>query len=312
MRAVVIDQYGGRDELKVRDVPMPTMGDKDLLVEVHAASVNPVDWKIRSGYLKEMLRYDFPLILGWDMAGIVKETGPGVLNFKAGDKVFSRTDIRRNGTYAEYVAVQEDYAALMPTDLTFTEAASIPLVGLTSWQSLIDFAGVKGGDKVLIHAGAGGVGSFAIQLCKSRGAYVATTCSTFNVGFVKELGADQVIDYTKSDFSLEIHNYDIVFDTVGGDIYRKSFRVLKPQQGAIVSILEQPNHELAEQHGVRAGYVFMQPNGRQLAQIADLLRERKIVPTVTRVLPLEEVKKAHELSESGHGRGKIVLRIAKG
>lgn len=309
MKAVVIDKYGGRDELKLRDMPMPQMGDKDLLVEVHAASVNPVDWKVREGYLGETLRFDMPLILGWDMAGIVRVTGPGVVNFKAGDKVFSRTDIRRSGTYAEYVAVDENYAALMPTNLSFVDAASIPLVGLTSWQALVDFAAVKAGQQVLVHAGAGGVGSFAIQLCKSKGAYVATTCSTANVSFVKELGADHVVDYTKSDFSLELHNYDVVFDTVGGDIYRKSFKVLKQQKAVMISILEQPDHELAEAHGVRVGYLFMQPNGQQLAQIADLLQERRIKPVVTRVYPLEEVKKAHEVSESRHLRGKIMLKI---
>lgn len=307
MKAIVIDRYGGTDELRLRDMPLPELGETDLLIEVFAASVNPVDWKIREGYLKEAITYKFPLILGWDVAGIVSAVGPKVSRFSVGDEVFSRTDIRRNGTYAEFVAADEQYVARKPSNLSFEEAASIPLVGLTAWQALVDLAGMAEGNRVLVHAGSGGVGSFAIQLAKSRGAFVATTCSTLHLSFVRSLGPDQVIDYTRSDFR-ELRNFDIVFDTVGGDTYRDSFQILKPQ-GVLVSILEQPDEELMQQTGVRALYLFMHPDGSELARIAELLEKEKIRPAVGRLFPLEEVRKAHELSASRHAEGKIVLQV---
>ena len=309
MKAVAIERYGGPDVLQLRELPMPELREHDLLIEVHAASVNPVDWKIREGYLEGLLNHQFPLILGWDVAGVVAETGPGATRFKRGDEVFSRTDISRNGTYAEYVAVDEKYVAMKPVNLSFEEAASIPLVGLTTWQALVDYAGMKKNDKVLIHAGAGGVGTFAIQLAKSKGCRVATTCSTNHVDFLKSLGADHVVDYTKSDFSIELHGYDIVFDTVGGETYRKSFKVLNQQQGVMISILQQPDHELAESTGVRTGYLFMQPNGEHLAQIGKLLESGKIKPVVGGVLPLADVRKAHDMSQSRHVLGKIILQV---
>lgn len=308
MKAIVFDRYGGPEVLELREMPQPALRANDVLIEVHAASVNPVDWKIRSGLLKEMVRYDFPLIPGWDVAGIVVDAGSEVGGFKKGDAVFSRTDIARNGTYAEYVAVDEKYVALKPSLLTYEEAASIPLVGLTAWQALVDFAAIKKGDRVLIHAGAGGVGTFAIQLAKDFCCYVATTCSTSNVEFVRSLGADLVVDYTKSDFTSELQGLDVVFDTLGGDIYRNSFKVLK-HQGVMISILEQPDHELADRARVRAGYLFMHPDGKELAQIADFIERGLIKPAVKHVLPLSDARKAHELSESRHAQGKIVLKV---
>lgn len=307
MKAVVIDRYGGSDELRMRDMPLPELGETDLLIEVFAASVNPVDWKIREGYLKESLGYRFPLILGWDAAGIVSAVGPKVTRFAIGDEVFSRTDIRRNGAYAEFVAVDERYVAQKPANISFAEAASIPLVGLTAWQALIDVAGITEGQRVLVHAGSGGVGSFAVQLAKVRGAFVITTCSTPHLSFVRSLGPDQIIDYTRSDFR-ELRDLDIVFDTVGGEIYRDSFQSLKPH-GVLVSILEQPDRDLMEKTGVRARYLFMKPDGGQLAQIGELVGNGTIRPAVGRVFPLEEVRKAHELSASRHAEGKIVLQI---
>ena len=307
MKAVVIDRYGGSDELKVRDMPLPELGETDLLVEVFASSINPVDWKIREGYLKESLAYRFPLILGWDAAGIVSAIGPKVTRFAIGDEVFSRTDIRRNGAYAEFVAVDERFAAPKPPNLSFEEAASIPLVGLTAWQALVDVAGVNEGHRILIHAGSGGVGSFAVQLAKSRGASVVTTCSTPHLSFVRSLSPDEIIDYTRADFR-ELRELDVVLDTVGGETCRDSYQVLKPH-GMLVSILEQPDREMMEKTGVRARYLFMKPDGGQLAQIAELLEKGKIRPAVGRVFPLEEVRKAHELSASRHAEGKIVLRI---
>lgn len=309
MKAIVFEQYGGPDVLELREVPRPFLRANDVLIEVHAASVNPVDWKIRAGHLREMIHYDLPVIPGWDAAGVVVDAGPEVERFKKGDAVFSRTDIARNGTYAEYVAVDEKYVALKPSVLSYEEAASIPLVGLTAWQALVDYAGIKKGDRVLIHAGAGGVGAFGIQLAKDFCCYVTTTCSTPNVEFVRSLGADHVIDYTKSDFSTELQDFDVVFDTVGGEIYKKSFKVLKRQQGVIVSILEQPDHDLADRARVRAGYLFMHPDGMELANIGELIERGLIKPTVENVFPLAEARKAHELSESGHARGKIVIKV---
>ncbi|MFZ2197857.1 MAG: NADP-dependent oxidoreductase, partial [Thermodesulfovibrionales bacterium] len=213
MKAVVIEKYGGADVLEIKDIPLPVVEDQDLLIEVHAASVNPVDWKIREGYFKEMIPYKFPLVLGWDVAGVVKETGASTTLFKAGDRVFSRTDIARNGTYAEYVAVDEGLVALLPDNLSFREAAAVPLACQTAWQALIEMAHVKQGDKVLIHAASGGVGTFAVQIAKYRGAYVTATCGTANTRLVKSLGADEVIDYTATDFSEVLHDFDIVLDT---------------------------------------------------------------------------------------------------
>lgn len=310
MKAVVIEKYGSVDELKIKEMPMPEIGDGDLLVEVYAAGVNPIDWKVREGRRRDGLELKFPYIPDLDMAGIVKKVGSKVTRFQQGDEVFSRTDLARNGTYAEYVAVDETIVARKPENLTFEEAASIPLVGLTAWQALIDAAKMKTGEKVLIHAGSGGVGSFAIQLTKARGSHAATTCSTRNVDLVKSLGADVVIDYTKEEFSSLLRDYDIVLDTIGGDIYRKSFTVLK-KGGRVVSLLDQPDEALAQKTGTKALYIFMRPNGKELDEIAGLLRERKIKPVVGTVLPLEDVRKAHELSASHHASGKIVLQVKK-
>jgi NADPH:quinone reductase-like Zn-dependent oxidoreductase len=308
MKAVVIDKYGGVDELQIRDMPVPALSNYDVLIEIHAASVNPVDWKVREGYLRKMIPYKFPIIPGWDAAGIVKETGPLASIYKRGDRVFSRTDISRDGTYAEYVAVNEELVALMPDNLSFTEAAAVPLACQTAWQALVETAFLKECDKVLVHAGAGGVGSFAIQIAKNREAYVATTCSSNNVALVKSLGADEVVDYTKTDFSEALHDFDLVLDTVGGEVYQKSFKVLK-KGGTLISLLEQTDEALAREAGVKAEYLFLQPDRKRLGMIAELLQLGDIKPVVGTVLPLEEVKKAHNLSQSRHAQGKIVLSI---
>ena len=310
MKAVVIEKYGSVDELTIKDMPVPAIRDGDLLVEVYAAGVNPIDWKLREGYRRDRVELKFPYIPGLDMAGIVKKVGRKVTRFQPGDEVFSRTDLARDGTYAEYMAVDETIVARKPENLTFEEAASIPLVGLTAWQALIDAAKMKTDEKVLIHAGSGGVGSFAIQLTKAWGAHAATTCSTRNVDLARSLGAEEVIDYTREEFSSLLRDYDIVLDTMGGDIYRKSFIVLK-KGGRVASLLERPDEALAQKTGTKALYIFMQPNGKELDEIAGLLREGKIKPVVGTVLPLEDVRKAHELSASHHASGKIVLQVKK-
>lgn len=308
MKAVIIENYGGIDELKYTEMDEPNLKDDDVLIEIAATSVNPIDWKLREGHLKGMLQYDFPFILGLDAAGTIKEVGKNVTKFKIGDNVFTRPDITRNGTYAEYVAVDENLVAKKPENLSFEEAASIPLVGLTSWQCLVDVADIKQGDKVLIHAGSGGVGSFAIQLAKSFGAWVVTTCSTRNVEFVKSLGADKVIDYRNEDFTQVLADMDIVFDTLGGDIQTQSYDVLK-EDGNLVSIAGQPDQELAQARNVKAGFVFLEPDGEQLAKIGEMIEQGKIRANVGTVMELKEIQEAHRLSETHHAKGKIVLRV---
>ncbi|CAB3391334.1 NADP-dependent oxidoreductase [Kyrpidia spormannii] len=308
MKAVLIENYGGPEQLKIADVPKPGLRETDVLIEVHAASVNPVDWKIRRGYLQSRLNHRLPLILGWDAAGTVVETGPKVTRFRVGDEVFTRPDIERDGTYAEYVAVDQSLVAKKPANLSFEEAASVPLAALTAREALIDHAGVKPGDTVLIHAGAGGVGSFAIQIAKLLGAQVITTVSTRNVDFAKQLGADRVIDYTQEDFTATLRDLDVVFDTLGGEVQLLSMNVLK-KGGMLVSIVMPPDLALAEQKGIRRAYFFLQPDGKKLEEIGKWIEQGHIKPAIGAVLPLEEVAKAHELSESGHSRGKIILKV---
>jgi NADPH:quinone reductase-like Zn-dependent oxidoreductase len=308
MKAVVIERYGGTEELKHTIVDKPEVKDNDILIEIFAASVNPVDWKIREGYLQEKIQYDFPVILGLDAAGVVKEVGKNVRRFKPGDDVFTRPDITRDGTYAEYVAVDESLVAKKPENLSFEEAASIPLVGLTAWQCLVDFAEINKDDKVLIHAGSGGVGSFAVQLAKAFGAWVATTCSTKNVDFVQSLGADKVINYEQEDFAGIVDNMDVVFDTIGGEVHEKSYGVLK-EGGRLVSITAPPNKELAGPKHIKDGYIFLEPSGKDLAKIGELLEKEEIRPIIGKVMKLADIKEAHKLSESHHAKGKIVLEI---
>jgi NADPH:quinone reductase-like Zn-dependent oxidoreductase len=309
VKAAVIDRFGGAEVLQIRDVPVPEPGDGEVLVQVRAAGVNPVDWKIREGYLKEAMGYRFPLVLGMDGAGVVKEAGRGADTFASREEpVFFCNDMGRMGTYAEYVVVRQDLLARKPDNVSFEGAAAVPLVALTAWQALLVKAGLTDGMRVLVHAGWGGVGSFAVQLAKVHAAHVASTCGPTNVDFVKALGADEAVDYTREDFAERLGEYDIVLDTVGGDVYRRSFQVLR-KGGVVVSLLERPDAALAGERGVRAEYLLMRPDGGQLAEVAQLLREERIRPVVGTVLPLKDVRSAHELSASRHARGKIVLAV---
>lgn len=308
MKAVIINGYGGRDRLKLAEVPLPDIRDDEVLVRIYATSVNPVDWKAREGMLRKHRSFDFPLILGWDFSGVVIRTGDKVKDWNAGDEVFGLPDLNRNGTYAEYIAVKAAYLAQKPANLPHLEAASVPLVGLTAWQSLVECAELKPGNRVLIHAGAGGVGSFAIQLAKHMGAYVIANASGKNESFVRKLGADHVIDYRQSDFAEELSELDLVFDTIGGTTLEKSYRVLKPG-GKIVSIMGFPDPSLAEKYKVRVEHVEVRPDGKQLKKIAALLQKGHIKPVVTQVYSLEEITKAHQASETGHVRGKIGIQI---
>jgi len=330
--AAFIDGYGSDQVLRVGDFPAPKTGPSDILVRVHAASVNPVDFKLRDGKLRLLRRYQFPLILGHDCAGEVVQVGEDVTQFKVGDRIFSRPRNGRIGTFAEFIAIDQSEAALMPPNLNYHEAASLPLVALTSWQALVDVAQLKPRQQLLIPAGSGGVGTFAIQLAKHIGAEVWTTTSGKNLEFVKSLGADHAINYQDEDFENRVNNLDVVFDTLGGDSLDRSFAITRPN-GWVVSIAGSPDYRNAEEMGLdmlrslllrvvglrvnsrarRAGvnyrFIFMKPLGEELAQIAALISEGVIKPVVDRIFPISECQSAIEYSASGRARGKIVISL---
>lgn len=310
MKAVRIHAYGGPELLHYEDAPRPQPKPDDLLIRVRAAAVNPVDWKIREGYLQGFLNHRLPLILGWDVAGEVVEVGPEATGFKVGDKVYSRPDIERDGSYAEYIAVKASDAALKPATLDLVHAAAVPLAALTAWQSLVDAAQLQAGQTVLIHAAAGGVGSFAVQLAKARGARVIATASAVNTGLVADLGADQFIDYTRTRFEQVVKEVDVVFDTIGGDTQERSWQVLKPG-GILVSVVSPPPEAAAAAHGARGAFVFIHTSGAQLATIAQLIDQGRMRPIIHTVLPLSQVRQAHAISEGGHARGKIILQVGE-
>lgn len=304
MKAVRIHQFGGPEVLMYEDVPIPQPDLGEIRIKVIGAGVNPVDWKIRSGLIKLSL----PMTMGFDVSGIVDAIGPKVDRFHPGDQTFAKASPAHGG-YAEYTLVNDSEAALKPKSIGFVEAAAIPTAGLTAWQSLFDIAGLKSDQTVLIHGAAGGVGSFALQFAKWKGAYTIGTASKGNEQFLKSLGADEVIDYKAQWFENLVHDVDVVLDTVGGDTFDRSWKVLKPG-GFLVTTVADVQKGAVESHGVRAKRIVSQANGNELAEIAKIIGEKRIKPVVTMLLPLSEARKAQELSESGHTRGKIVLRVA--
>jgi len=315
MRAVVFDAFGGTERLRVAEVHKPTPAAGEVLIEVHSASVNPVDWKIREGMLAELFPYEFPIVPGWDAAGVVAGLGSGVTGFRVGDKVYAycRKPKVQHGTYAEYVTMAADGVAPMPSTLDFAAASTIPLTGLTAWQSLFDTGRLSAGQKVLVHAGAGGVGSLAIQFAKSAGATVYTTARTRNHAYVKGLGADAAIDYTREKFvdavrALVPEGVDLVFDTVGEHVQRESYKTLK-RGGMLVSIVNLPEPGEAERYRARTSFVFVSPNGGQLREIAALIEAGHVRPAEYEVGPPDRAAEAQERSRMGHVRGKIVLKI---
>lgn len=257
-----------------------------------------------------MLAFEFPIILGWDAAGIIVETGEKVTEYKVGDRVFVRPKLTRQGTYAEYIAVEEHLLAAMPEKMSFEEGAAIPLAGLTAWECLVDVGKVKKGDKVLVHAGAGGVGTHAIQIAKSFGAYVATTASGEHDKLLKSLGADWVIDYKKEEFDKIVEDFDLVLDSLGDDIQYKSFSVLK-KGGMLVSIAQPPAEEDALKYGVKTEYVFLEPEGKKLKKLAELFENGQLKPVIGEIFGFstQGLKDAHALSETHHARGKIIVKI---
>ncbi|MBM6613699.1 NADP-dependent oxidoreductase [Desemzia sp. RIT804] len=310
MKAIVINQYGSADELVEQEVPLPEIKDDQVLIELKATSINPIDWKMREGYLKEKLPYEFPIILGWDAAGIVKKVGKDVTNFQLGEKVFARPKTNPTGTYAEYVAVDQDLICKMPENSSFNDAAAIPLTGQTAWAALVEIGQIKEGDHVLIHGGSGGVGHLAIQIAKHFGAYIAATASEKNEDFVKSLGADEFINYKEQDFETLLNDYDIVLDTQGGETQEKSFSVLK-HGGTLVSIATPPDEEKAAEKGIKTGYFFLEPDGERLQKLADLMKSNKLKATIGKTLPFtqEGLREAHRTSEEHGVPGKIVVQM---
>lgn len=332
MKAFFIEQYGKQNGA-LGEVPEPTVGAHDVLIQVHAASVNPLDSKIRSGAFKPILPYAMPLVLGNDLAGIVLRVGAAVTRFKAGDEVYARPPETRIGTFAERIAVHQDALALKPANLDMTQAASIPLSALTAWQVLVTTAQLQPGQKVLIHAGSGGVGTLAIQLAKYLGAYVATTTSSANVEWLKTLGADRVLDYTREDFASELRGYDVVLNSLGADVLENSIKVLKPG-GQLISISGPPTAEFAREQGLSWGlrqvmrllssgirrkarkqgvsyrFLFMRADGAQLQSIAALIESGAIKPVIDRTFPFQQTADALRHVEQGRAKGKVVVTLS--
>jgi NADPH:quinone reductase-like Zn-dependent oxidoreductase len=307
MKAIVINEYGNEDVLNYIDVDRPEPKADEVLVKVHAAAINPADWKIRDG-MGEQFGFKLPLILGGDIAGTIEAVGVEIKNFKQGDAVYGMTLSNLSGAYAEYAVAKADAIALKPNELNFEEAAAIPIGALTAWQAIFDLANLSSGQRILITGASGGVGSMAVQLAKAKGAIVIATASGKNEQFVRHLGADEFVDYTKQRFEEVVKDVDVVFDTVGGDTLERAFQTLK-KGGFLVASAQTPSEEKAKKFGVESAWVLCQSNAEQLAQINQLIKEGKLKVHVETVLPLTEVKKAHQLSQSGRTRGKIVLQV---
>jgi NADPH:quinone reductase-like Zn-dependent oxidoreductase len=318
VKAVVVDKFGGVDTLRIADVADPSPGPTEVLIRVDYAGVNPVDYKIRQGHLKDHLPHELPLIPGWDAAGVVESVGAKVTGFSPGDRVFAycRKPVVKMGAYAELIAVEEAAAAKVPGTLSAAAASTVPLVSLTAWQALTEFAGLRSGESVLIHGGAGGVGGYGIQFARHLGAKVYSTAGKSNLAYLKELGAHHPLDYTAGDVGetlkeLEPAGVDVVFDAVGGETLARSYSLLKTG-GRLVSIVDVPDAARAAERKLKAGYHFVYPNGRQLADIAALLESGKVRGLPFEELPISQVRLAHEKSESRHVRGKLTLKVRGG
>ncbi len=332
MRAARIHRYGTADELVIEEAPVPTPGRGQVLVRVICAAVNPIDWKMRSGAQAAVIRRPFPLILGLDCSGVVEAVGPGVTALAPGDEVFSSPDHKRDGTYAEFTVIPEGQLARKPASLTHAQAASLPLVGLTAWDCLVRAADLKSGEKVLIHAGSGGVGTFAIQLARHLGAEVATTCSGRNAAWVRSLGADRVVDYQQERFEDVLPPQDVILECLGGDSLPRSLTLLRrggrltsinsgmpghvkrwgPVLGLVVTIALNLRVLVVQRlfRGVRYAMVLRQPDGRVLARIGELADAGAIAPQIDREVALDDIADAHRHGETGRAQGKIVVRIA--
>lgn len=334
MKALILKRYGKSDQIAFADIPRPTIKPDEMLVQVHAAGLNPIDTMIPKGMFKPILRFQLPATLGSDLAGVVVEVGSRVTRFKPGDAVFASIFDLGTGALAEFAVVPESVAVIKPANLDFVQAASIPMVGLTSWQALKERARLQPGQKVFIPAGSGGIGTFAIQLAKHLGAMVGTTTSTGNVDLVKHLGADEVIDYKKQEFENVLQDYDVVLGTVRGDGIEKALRILKPR-GSVVSLIGPPDAAFARargmnffmrfvfgiisgkiirrarKRGIAYSFLFAHPDGQQLAEIGDLLHTERIHPVIDKVFPFDQAKEALAYLEQGRAKGKVVVQMVK-
>ncbi|MFZ5896133.1 MAG: NADP-dependent oxidoreductase [Myxococcota bacterium] len=314
MKAVRIHEYGGPEVLTYEDAPRPLPWSNEVLVRVHASGVNPIDWKVRSGQLRGMLEHTLPLIPGWDFSGVVEALGDQATGFKVGDAVYGRPDPQRNGTYADYVAVRTNEIAQKPRNIDHVHAAAVPFAALTAFQALFGTdarepsVDLSRGQRILIHAAAGGVGNFAVQLAKWRGARVIATASAEHEDFVRELGAEQVVDYQKGPFERAVRDVDAVLDLVGGDVTQRSVQVLRPG-GVLASTVGGLDPKQAESRGIRSVSVLTRSSSSELAAIASLIEDDVLKVPVSQIFSLEEAAKAHAASETGHTKGKIVLRV---
>jgi NADPH:quinone reductase-like Zn-dependent oxidoreductase len=308
MHAIRIHEFGGPDVLQDDTVALPRPEDDEVLVRIHAASVNPVDYKIRKGGYPRVQDDDLPVTLGRDLSGVVESFGTNAQNVRKGDAIFAMLGWER-GAYAEHAVVKAVEYAPKPANLSHAEAAAVPLAALTAWQGLMDHGGLRKGQRVLIHGGAGGVGHFAIQIAKAHDAWVATTCSNRDLEFVRKLGADQAIDYQNEHFDEVLKDIDLVFDLVGGDTQEKSFKVLR-HGGTLISTLEEPDKAKALAKGARTARYLAEPNAAQLAEIGRLIEAGKIRPVVAATYPLAPAARADAALEKDHVQGKIVLTVA--
>jgi NADPH:quinone reductase-like Zn-dependent oxidoreductase len=309
MTAIVMHAYGGPEVLRHEKAPRPEPKDDEVLIRIVAASVNPVDVAIRSGKYAQYFHTDLPLIPGMDAAGVVEKAGSKISTLKAGDPVYAFFTLRGEGGYAEFALAKENEVARKPSSISYEQAAAVPAAGSTAWQALVDAAQLSEGQTVLIHGGSGGVGHFAIQIAKARGARVIATASTANQEFLKKLGADQAIDYTKTKFEEMVKEVDVVLDAVGGDTLTRSYGVVK-KGGIIVTIAGEPDQAALDAHGIRGIAISSTPKSETFVQLTRLIEDKKLTPVVTQVFPLSEVAKAQDQIATRHSRGKIVLRIA--
>ena len=306
MKAAVFHEYEG--PVEIAEVAKPELQDSSVLVEVYAASLNPIDNILRAGYLRQMLELTFPHVKGYDLSGTVVEIGKNVKSVKIGDEVFARPNQMDAGSVAEFARIQEDELAIKPSNMTHEQAASVPLAGLTAWQALVTKGKIKRGRKVLIHAGSGGVGTLAIQIAKHFGAFVATTTSGKNAGLVKELGADLIINYTTRNFEDELSDYDLVIDTIGGETLARSFKVLK-KRGTMVSVKSQDNDNLAEKYGVHFEWFFMSPDGKMLSELAKLISQGTVKTVIDSIFRMNQAAEAFDRLATGRAKGKIVIAV---
>jgi len=307
MKVVRIHSFGGPEVLRLEEVPRPEPDTNDLLVHIHAAGVNPVDWKIREGRFGQI---SLPAIMGSDFSGVIEALGPGITDFRVGEVVFG-TVADESGTYAEYALAPVTHVTEKPPGLDHLKAAALPIAGLTAWQGLFDAADLRAGQKVLIHAAAGGVGSLAVQLARWKGAYIIGTASGTYMDLARQLGADEVIDYRTKHFEDVVREADVVLDTIGGDTQQRSWQVLK-KGGVLVSTVQPPSEAVAAAHGVKGLFIKSDLTRRdELSQIAELVIRGQVQVHIDTVLPLREARKAQEMSRSGHAHGKIVLRVAE-